>query len=188
MRSLTSGQNTAIQSASVTMVWFVELGFSTTQRFCTAGHSLTWNGYTWAGLGSIVDIEPIEETDTMEATGYRLSVTLTSTSLVSLALSEDVQGDSCKVWLGLFDSAGVLIDTPVQVDVGVCDQVQIDHSKASAMFSLSVESEMADWSRPNVVRYTDADHQAIYPNDPFFAFVAQMAEKAVAWPSRELQA
>ena len=187
MRSLSSGQVTAVQAADVTMVLFVEFGWSTTTRFCTAGHSLTWNGHTWDGLGSIVNIDPIEETDTMDATGYKISVTLTSSSLVSLALSEDVQGDTCKVWMGLFNSSG-LIDTPFVVDQGVCDQIEINHDKSSATFSLSIESEMADFSRPNVISYTDVDQQARYPGDLFCQFTAQMAEKAVAWPSRESQA
>ncbi len=186
MRSLTVGQQAAIDAGAVTMVWFVELGFSTPSYLCTARHSLTWNGHTWLGAGQMVSIEPVTETDTMEATGYSLAITLTNSSLVSLALSESVQGDTCKVYLGLFDSAGALIGTPPMVDYGICDQVQIKDDKSACSFVLTVESEMANFSRPKVVRYTNADQQTLYPNDLFFEFVGPMSELAIAWPSREM--
>lgn len=186
MRSLTVGQTAAIKSVNPTMVWYIELAFSTPTYLCTAMHDLDWNGHTWRGAGQLVSIEDITETDTMEATGFALSVTLTSSALVSLALSEAVQGDECTVYLGLFDSAGALIGTPVVVDFGICDQVQIDDAETSCEFKLTIESEMANFSRPRVVRYTNADQQAMYPGDKFFEYVEQMAEKAVAWPSREM--
>ncbi len=186
MRSLTVGQAAAVESVNPTMVWYIELGFSTPTYLCTAMHDLDWNGHTWRGAGKLVSIDDVTETDTMEATGYSLSVTLTSSALVSLALSESVQGDTCKVYLGLFDSAGALIGTPVMVDFGICDQVQINDDKSACSFKLTVESEMANFSRPRVVRYTNADQQALYPNDKVFEYVEQMAEKAIAWPSREM--
>ena len=186
MRSLTVGQQSAIDAASVTMVWFIELGFSTPAYLCTARHSLSWNSHTWLGAGQMVSIDSVTETDTMEATGYSLSVTLTSSALVSLALSESVQGDTCKVYLGLFDADGALIGTPPMVDYGICDQVQINDDKTACAFKLTVESEMANFSRPRVLRYTNADHQQLYSGDKFFEYVEQMAEKAIAWPSREL--
>jgi len=45
---------------------------------------------------------------------------------------------------------------------------------------------MADFARPNVIRYTNADQQQRYPGDRFFEFTEQMAEKSVAFPSRDV--
>ena len=183
MRSLTTDQNTAVHAAQVTMVWFIELGFSTVQRLCTAGHTLPWNGHNWIGFGQIVSIEPITETDTMAATGYKISITLTSSALIALALSENVQGDACTIWLGLYDQAGTMIGTPIKLDEGVCDQVEINDSRDSCVFSLSIESEIADFDRPNTFRYSNADQQTRYPGDKFFEYAEQATERAVAFPS-----
>ena len=44
-----------------------------------------------------------------------------------------------------------------------------------------VESRLADWERPRVSRYTDADQQQRFPGDLGCRFAPQMVEKELVW-------
>ena len=173
MKSLTVGQQAALDAAHVVPVAFAELNFASDniQRYCTAGATIAWNGHTWLGTGGLVSIEPIRETGAIESVGLRLTMSGVPSNLISLALVGEFQGRAITFWLGLLDASGVLIDTPI---------VEGDET---ATISVTVESEMASLMAAAVRRMNDADQQRDYPGDLFFQYVAQMKEKSIPFPS-----
>ena len=187
MRTLTTDQQTAIDDSVVHMVWLIQLDFETTVYLNTSAVTLSYDGHSWLA-GQVIDIAPIKETDSGEATGFTLSLATNSEALIARALTERTTNKPCHVWLALTNPVtGAIIDTPVLVEQGLCDQPTISEDKSMAVVSISIETEMADFARPNVYRYTNADHQQRYPGDRFFEYTEQMAEKSVAFPSREFQ-
>jgi len=189
VKSISVGQQSALDSSHVTPVYFVQISFADddVQYYCTAGASIAWNGYTWLGTGGLVAIEPIRETGAIEAVGLRLTMSGVPTGLISLALQGEIQGRAITFYLGLLDTAGALIGTPVTEYVGRLDTMTIVEGEQDATIIVTVESEMASLMSPAIRRYTDADQQKQYLGDKIFQYVAQMREKALPFPSLEAQ-
>ncbi|MEN9806090.1 MAG: hypothetical protein RL756_598 [Pseudomonadota bacterium] len=185
MKSLSIAQQSALDASHVVPVVFAQIDFASgnVQRYCTAGASIAWNGYTWLGTGGLVNIEPIRETGSIESVGLRLTMSGVPSTLVSLALQGEFQGRPVTLWLALLDANGALIGTPITEYAGRLDTMTIVDGADSATISVTVESEMASLMGASVRRHTDADHQKDYPGDKIFAFVAQMKERALPFPS-----
>lgn len=186
MKTLSANLQTLFYStAHAQIVAFVELAFdSGTHRYTTAAHDISWNGYSWVGVGNIASIEPVKDTEALEATGLKLALSGIPTSLVSLALSEHVQGKTAKMWVAGIDSTGAVVADPVLEFQGRVDTLFISDTAESATIGINVESRLADFQRPNARRFTDADQQKAYPGDRFFSHVAAMNEKELIWPAR----
>jgi hypothetical protein len=192
VKSLTAGQQAALDAAHVVPVAFAELNFASDniQRYCTAGASIPWQMFNpagpsidWLGTGGLVSIEPIRETGAIESVGLRLTMSGVPSNLISLALHGEFQGRAITFWLGLLDASGVLIDTPIVEYAGRLDTMTIVEGDETATISVTVESEMASLMAAAVRRMNDADQQKDHPGDLFFQYVAQMKEKSIPFPS-----
>ena len=73
------------------------------------------------------------------------------------------------------------------MEEGICDAPEIQETPQGSVVSMRVETEQADYTRPRVIRYTNADQQSRYSGDRACEFTEQMVERLVAFPSRELQ-
>jgi len=189
MKSISLAQQDAMSAAVVRPVAFVEVDWlSGTQRYCTAGAPMSWSGQDWMALGNLVAISEIEETEAVAATGIALTLSGVPTSLLSLALSEHIQGRPLRIWVAPTNENYALIGEPVLEYVGRCDVLTHDLTEDGvASLTLSVESRMASLLGAAVRRYTDEDQKAEFPGDDFFRFVPQMAERLIVFPSAQAQ-
>ena len=186
MRLLTTDQQTAIDDSAVHMVWLIRLDFSTPVYLNTSAITIPYDGHDWLA-GQVINVDAITETDSAEATGFTLSLATNSEALIARALTERTTNRRCDVWLALVNPVtGAIIDTPVLIEQGLCDQPTISEDRSMAVAAISIETEMADFARPNVIRYTNSDQQQRYPGDRIFEYTGQMAERSVAFPSRDL--
>ena len=175
----------ALAAGHLQFVMFVELQFTSgTQRYSTAGESITWSGYTWVGVGALANMREIRESESLEAIGVEITLSSIPSSILALALGEDVQGKTCKIY-SVAMLNGVIQDTPPVEYIGRVDTLAISENGKSGSITVNVESRLADFARPRVRRYTDQDQQALYPGDLFFQFVAQMPERQIVWPAKE---
>jgi hypothetical protein len=189
VKTIDSAIQTVLESSYVPLVIFIEIDFvSGIQRYTTCGHDLTWNAHTWKGLGGIVSMDSIRESSSLEAIGFKLSLSGVPNAMISLALQEKTQGRACRVYIGCFDSDnGVLIGTPFADYSGRLDTLEINRGNVESVISVNVESRMADFARPANGRFTDAYHQSKYPGDGFFKHVAKFAEADLIFFSKEQQ-
>jgi hypothetical protein len=192
MKTFDVAVENAINGEHAVLVAFFELQFtSATQYYCTAGYNYFWNAQTWKGFGAIVNVEPIRETEYLEATGLRISLPAFRTDvlpdMVSLALQEKVQGRTLRMWVGFLNASYVLLAAPTLEFQGRMDTLTIDESEGTASLSLTVESRMASLLKAAPRRYTDEDQQALFPGDKFFQYMPQMKERVIVFPSREAQ-
>lgn len=188
MRTLTSGQQSAIADTGVLTTVLILLDFDADPVYLNISPvTITYDGHDWLA-GQVVNIEAIKETDSGEATGFKLSLATTSEALIARALTVITTNRPCYVWRVFYNtSTGAIIDTPVLIEQGLCDQPTITEDGSQAVVAIAIETEMADFARPNILRYTNADHQARYPGDPFFEFTEQVVERMIAFPSVESQ-
>jgi hypothetical protein len=59
--------------------------------------------------------------------------------------------------------------------------MQIEDSGESSVITLSVESKLVRLEKSSGWRYTAKNHQARYPSDTFFNYVADLQDKEIIW-------
>lgn len=146
--------------------------------------SLYLGGNEFLGVGGLGAITVVEEAAELRA--YDLSVQLSGVprDSVALALTEAYQGRRGTVWeVPLDRSTWQPVADPIIVFRGRMDQMDIRIGD-TATISVKLLNRLADWDRPRIRRYTDADQQAKHPGDNGFRFVATTTEKTIEWPSK----
>ena len=144
--------------------------------------SITFNGDVYLGVGHLGGIDGIEESSDMSRSTVRLTLSGIESSLVSLVLGQHYQGRTASIYAGFVSlTTNALIGTPALIFAGKVDVAPLSFSGETATISLSVENEWADWDKPRIRRYNDADQQARFPGDNFFKFAEQAADKQFFW-------
>lgn len=186
MKTVGTNAATVLSSDAARVCAFVQLDFTSgTQRYTTLPYTVTWNGNDWTGLGNLVEISEIREAEALVATGVKITLSGIPASFVSLALSESIQSKDCTIWFAALGTDGTVQDTPPIEFKGSVDNPEIAIDAPNCTITINVESVLADFARPKVRRYNDADQQAEYPGDRFFEFVPQMTERTIIWPARQ---
>mgnify|MGYP003137040956 FL=1 len=185
-RSITTAFNNAITSQVVRPLLAVELEFSTgTLRF--------WNGYgdltmtaggssnTFTGLGDLMGVSAVSESDQVEAIGATLSLTGIKSSLISAALSANYTNRNASIFLGLFDTNKSVIADVYTLFKGKMDIMKIDEGAESATIVLNLENRLIALDRPKERRYTHEDQQLSFSGDLGFEFVPDLQDKEIIW-------
>jgi hypothetical protein len=176
-RTLPAGMISTLSGDTITIFYAVELMFdSGAFRMWTGYGDKTINGETYVGGGTLLNIEGITEVADLTASGITLSLVGIPATMLSLALTEPYQGREARVYFGVEGVTDAL-----EVFSGLMDVMTIEHSGESVRVSLSVESKLVTLQRPNVRRYTSANHKLRYPTDTFFDYVTDLQDKEVVW-------
>lgn len=181
-RDLTAGMVTDITAPVVSMALAAEFDFAGGMvRVWTGAGTLTWNTYSWTGIGDLGGISPIREPDSTEAAGVTFSLSGIPSSLISLALGDNYRGRACRCWLLTVDHSGPTVQESSQRFAGRMDTMTIDEGAETSTISISAESHLVDLTRPRATRYTDAEQQRLFPGDLGLEYVAALVEKPLYW-------
>jgi len=185
-RSITTAFKNAIVDQVVRPLLACELEFSTgTLRF--------WNGYgdltmtaggssnTFTGLGDLMNVSAISESDQIEAIGASLSLTGIKSSLISAALSANYTNRNASIFLGLFDTSKNVIADVYTLFKGKMDIMKIDEGPESATIVLNLENRLIALDRARNRRYTHEDQQLSFSGDLGFEFVPDLQDKEIIW-------
>ena len=185
-RSITTTFKNAIKSSVVRPLLAVELEFSTgTLRF--------WNGYgdltmtaggssnTFTGLGDLMGVSAIAESDQIEAIGASLSLTGIKSSFISTALSGNYTNRNASIFLGVFDTSKSVIADVYTLFKGKMDIMKIDEGSESATITLNLENRLIALDRPLNRRFTHEDQQERFSGDLGLEFVPDLQDKEIIW-------
>lgn len=142
---------------------------------------ITWTGQTWTGVGSLLGLGAVEETQQVVAGGTTVSLSGVPLEMVALAIDEARQGKPGRVWLGLLTDAREIIADPVQAFTGRLDVPEIADTGESCTVTISYENRLIDLGTPRTWRYTHESQQALAPGDQGFAFVTTIQDKEITW-------
>ncbi len=180
-RSLTTAFQNQLSASTLEPFFAVKLNFdSGAVRLWTGYGDITVASETYTGGGQLLNISPVEETVEVAARGVTLSLNGVDSSLVSIALTENYQTRSAKVYLGFLSSGSVVSDPYLAFD-GRMDVLSIDDSGETASLTMTVENRLIDLERARERRYTSDDQKLRHPTDTGFDFVASLQEKEIAW-------
>lgn len=180
---LSAANSQAAGEIVVRPILFATLEFSTeTLRMCTAPFAFTWGGNSYTGLGHLGEVQAIEEGVELQTYRLRLILNGVPLALLSIALGSEYQGRTATIYLGFLNSDHGLVGDPDTVFRGRMDIMTITAGETGSI-ALDVESRLADWERPRVRRFNNADQQQRYPADKGLEFAEQMASKQLVWPA-----
>ena len=182
-----SGVTTAFQTALVASVirpcFFVSIKFATsTLNVWTGLYPIVWGGFTWQGVGTLMNIVGMSEDSSVDAKNITVSLSGIPSDALTGCLTEIQRGNPVQIYFGLFQADGVtLVANPVLAYEGRVDQPTIHDGMKDCTISLNVENPLVDLNRSIWRRYTSADQQLDYPNDLGCDFVANIAELDIYW-------
>lgn len=182
----------------------VELLFDGDQtlRLWTGVGTLVYQGVSWVGTGSLLQIDTIEETSEIAAKGATVTLSGVPSEVLSLALSEPYQGRQAKIYFGTFqpygqlqqeDAAYILLQDGgkilledrktdlTEIFAGYMDQMNIEENTEASTIQLTIENKLIDLERPRTARFTSAYQKSIYPNDLGLDFVEDLQTKELYW-------
>jgi len=182
-RNLTTAVSNQLSANELQPFFAVKLNFD-------SGSVKLWTGYgeitvaseTYTGGGQLLDISPIQETVEVAARGASIALNGIDSSLISLALNENYQTRSAKIYLGVL-SSGAVVSDPYQLFDGRMDVMTIDDNGETASIVMTAESRLIELERPKLRRYTSEDQKLNHPDDIGLDFVASLQEKEIAWGS-----
>lgn len=181
-RDLSAGLATKIQAVVVYPVLFLEGEFTSgTGRWWSGVGSFSWNGYTWQGLGALLELSEIGETTAIEAKGFSIKLSGQSSANLALALSACRQGARGRVWLGALTAAGTLDDTPYLLREGRLDVPAGTDDGENAVITVTYEDRLIDLERAREWRWTSESQANFYPNDKGFDFVPSLQDAVDVW-------
>lgn len=181
-RTLTTSMQAEIAKPALSPVFLVEAEFSSGPvRVWTGGGELSWDAKTWTGLGHLISIRPLADTQNVEANGMTITLSGVPSSLIAIVYGEFAQGRPCTVWLGMLDDSGAVIADPVRLNRGRLDAIADEDDATTATISVTVENGLRDLKKPNTRRYTNEDQQRLFPGDKSLEFVAGLQEREIYW-------
>lgn len=206
MRNISPDLATEYSSQSVHPIIFAELFFdSVTIRVWSGLGTITWNGEQYTGLGGLIDVSPLEETQQLQAKGISCTLSGVPSTNVAMALTERCRGRPFRMWLGalpdavnnveLEDESGIvltedggnillenqLVGEPLRLFTGMMDVMEFEDNGTTASIRLTVESSMIIGERTKIARYTTEDQKKKYPDDKGLDFINQLQDKEIVW-------
>ena len=179
-RDITTSVQNIIDSAEVQPFLLFEGEFVSGYVRAWSGYGdLSWDGKTWTGTGTLLNISDIQENSDGAAQGITATLSGIPSSMISLALSDVQQGASGKVWLGFLDNG--IVSDPVFLFEGRLDVPVIKEDAELASISISYESRLIDLKRSREIRYTDEVQQALYPGDLGCEYVMSIQDANIIW-------
>jgi hypothetical protein len=181
-RDMSAMLSTALEESELRPILFFEGEFASGWvRIWSGLGDLDWNDRTWTGVGSLLGLGSIEETQQVVASGTTVSLSAVPQEMVSLAIEEAEQGKPGRVWLGLLTEDREVIADPVQAFTGRLDVPEISDAGDSCTLTISYENRLLDLQTPRNWRYTHEGQQVLAPGDRGFEFVAAIQDQEITW-------
>lgn len=184
MRTLTTAAAAALSAASVPIALLVEMDLTSALNLNTSNLDLVVSGTTYYGTKGLGRISALQDT-AAELRGLQFELSGVPSDLLSLALSEPVQGKAVRVKTAVYDpSTYAVLDVRLRW-AGRLDVMAISDAEGASSVTVTAEHCGIDLVRPASSLYTDTEQQRLAPGDLFFQFLADQVEQRVVWPSRE---
>jgi hypothetical protein len=181
-RGLAAANVTASEAAHVRPILFVELQFGAgTEYLHNAVGPYTWGSHTWAGIGDLGAVSPIEEGDDFSPFAVRLTLSGINSSLLTTAQGVQIFERRVIIYLGFIGDDGLLVADPDEIWSGAMQTMAISLGGGLDTITLTAESELIAHRSANGAMFTDEDQQKRYAGDKFFEFLAQMQDARIQW-------
>lgn len=178
-RDLSTDVSNALGDAVVNPFFAVDLMFDDEPVYIWTGlGTTTISGKDYVGLGELIAISTVNETEEIAAKGASITLSgIPAATNISLALTEPYQGRVGRIYFG------VMGDTTAYTEIfsGYMDEMNISEGPETSTIEVTLENKLIDLERPRVARYTSAYQNSKYPDDNGLNFIESLQNKEIAW-------
>jgi hypothetical protein len=136
---------------------------------------------TFTGLGDLLNISPIGESDQLEAIGAQVQVTGIKSSIISAALGANYTNRNAAIYFGTFDTNKSVIADVYTLFKGKMDIMKIDEQAATSTITIALENRLISFDRPKERRFTNEDQLQRFTGDKGLEFVPDLQDKEIVW-------
>ncbi len=183
MRTVDSAISTAVVAPIVRGIYFVRLHFDSGIAAWHSGFGdIVLDAITYKGVGNLSSVPAIKEEPGVKASGVSVGVSGIREEVVAPLLGQPYMNRKAFIhFIPLDDADRPVAGTPKLLFRGTMDNIT-GGMGATAGFTVSLKSRLADWERPRKVLYTDVEQQQLYPGDLGMEFISQISQKKIIWP------
>lgn len=182
MRTIAGTAQTVLNGTTPPLIMFIEMLLTSPLRLNTSAMTINWNSYDWLGAGPMGAVQEIDDTPG-EYKSVRFTLSGVPSSMLSVALTENVRNKACTMWLGVLSPTTHAVLDSVVAWSGTMDQLTITQQGETGTINATAEHGGATFARPKPLRYTDADQQKLYAGDTCLRFVQSQANHQDVWPA-----
>lgn len=186
----TGPQQTELEKAVTRTIYFAEFQFlAGTQYLSSWNGTKTWGGHDWIGLGGAGGVDPIVESDSLDAQGVSFTLNLAQASWLALAVGpvEQYRGLVAKLYFCPLDVNFNMVDTPEQCWRGTMDTMALGVDNDQGKIILRCETSAYGLKRRQNLRINAAQHKKRFPNDTGLDFLTNILSQPDIWLSKRFQ-
>lgn len=166
---------------------------SGTMRLTNWSHSLDYFGYTWTGLGSVVGVSVVTQSEELQFPAVDVQLNVADASMLALALgnANEYRKRPITIWQGLLDDELKPAGDPEVIWAGEMDQVRFQtgtgQNEDGGAAVMRCEMPGRDTRAPMSLRTTHAQQQVRYPGDTGLSRIETMIGKPQLWLPKRFQ-
>ncbi|WP_270689331.1 hypothetical protein [Aeromonas sp. D3] len=144
---------------------------------------LVIGGETYYGVGSMGSVGPQKEQLSTSPTKLTVALGGLDDSMLAEVMRERIVDRMAWLFLVVIGPDGVPLNASLQFN-GRIAQTPIKAGKTNTI-QLTISNIFEDWQKGLNLRCTDESHRRLYPNDRFFRYQNEMADKSIFWGSKK---
>lgn len=182
-KTLTSANSNVLDDNVIVPVHFLKIEYTSGSFFVnTSDRNITFDSNTYVGGSGVATISSVEESQELQASGIRLTLSGVSSSNVSIALTENYKNIDATLFLGFLNiNTYQLHDDPFIIFKGKVDTQDVQVDGDTATIVVEIENRLIDWERQRISRYTNNDQLQKFSGDVGLEFIQQLVEKELFW-------
>lgn len=197
MITVSGSQQTQFEARHLRMVMFAQLEFlagdfvtPATIRVSTWNHDITWGSYTWQGLGNLVSVQDVKDSENLETSSVDLKLNAANSTILSMAMAEaeTYRGRAALLYLCPVTDGGVLVDTPILFWTGEMDTLAVTYAQEGGEISMRCYPTSSRLARPSGLRANHEQHIQTYPTELGFQYLADLIAHPQVWLTKTFQA
>jgi hypothetical protein len=189
----------SLDSNNFTGVVLVKLGFTPTQRYCSATQNVYWDEglpspeageQEYMGLGGLASMSVLNETTELSAQTIQLTLSGIPNNIITDVFSDEYIGKTVYIWYATLDPETYAVEGgqsgPVLLFAGRMDFADVEFGD-SASITINATSRLADWERPRGGRFNHVYQvRHVDPTDLGFKYVEALQDKTFTWGAATL--
>lgn len=184
MRNLAAPMIQNLTANTVYLAYLLDITFSSGPAYVWSGlGSLTFDGDTYQGVGSLGQIGQITETNEVRANGTTVQLSGIDSTLREDCLSDIQIGAPVTLYLATLDPIAKSITATYTIFAGTVDKPVHRTSPDSLTIALSLENKLYNMQRANCRRYTSADQRIYYSDDISMSWIEMLNNASFVWGS-----
>lgn len=186
----TGPQQTELEKPVTRTAYFGEFAFLSGTLYLSSWNvTLPWGGHDWLGLGQIVDVSSVDESDSLEARNLTFALNIAQPSVLALAIGDVMQyrGRDARLYYCPLDVNFRLVDTPELCWRGYMDTMSVGVEGEEGKIALMCETSARGLRRKSSLRLNAAQQKKAFPTDTGLDYLTDLIAHPQLWLTKRFQ-